>query len=95
MDFRTVIELELKEYFSDIVEQIEPYTLFAVLKELEAQQKLQKEILSVLHKIRKAGNIAAHDLKVYETEKSANVRNFITALEFFNDFQNQQPRRKR
>ena len=41
-------------------------------------------MISILHAIRRAGNIAAHKLETYESDKCKNVKNFIKTLAFFN-----------
>lgn len=90
VDFRTVLELELKRAFPEIVEfvkqQSQDYSLFKILKALENQYEVPKHILKVMHRIRIAGNIAAHDVEnAPETEKCEDIQAFLDVLSYFNE----------
>lgn len=90
VDFRTVLELGLKNMFPEIVELVKRqpngYRLFNVLQELQNQQMVSSHILNTMHKVRKDGNIAAHDVKhAPESEKCENVQAFLAVLTYFNE----------
>lgn len=88
VDFRTVLELGLKQIFPEIVdivnEQPHGYTLFGVLKELQNQREVPRDTLDTMHQIRMAGNIAAHDAKnAPESEKCESAQAFLDILTYF------------
>lgn len=90
VDFRTVLELQIKSEFPEIIEHLNKiknndYTLKEMIIELYNQNYIEKEISGLMHEIRKAGNLAAHDSHVIENDKIPNVRNFIQILDFFNN----------
>lgn len=91
VDFRTVMELEIKHHYPEIIEYRrnngKEYSLFSIIKELENQNYISSKIAANLHAIRKAGNIAAHDAKTSGSEKVANLSNFIHVMVYFNDLQ--------
>lgn len=88
VDFRTVMELTIKQYYPEIIETTcQKDSLLATLKELQKQTDIPKHIIDTLHAIRKAGNIAAHDARIVEAEKIANAKNFIKAMAYFNNLE--------
>lgn len=88
VDFRTVMELEIKHHYPEIIEHTcKKDSLLATLKELQKQTDIPKDIIDTLHAIRKAGNIAAHDARFIEVEKIANAKNFIKAMAYFNNLE--------
>lgn len=85
VDFRTVIELTLKQSYPEITESTyKENTLLATLKELQKQTDIPSPIIKKLHAIRQAGNAAAHDAQNIGDEK-INVKNFIDVMAYFND----------
>lgn len=60
--------------------------MFKILKALENQYEVPKHILKVMHRIRIAGNIAAHDVEnAPETEKCEDIQAFLDVLSYFNE----------
>ncbi len=89
VDFRTVLELQIKSEFPEIIEQLNAkrkndFTLKEMINELYKQDYIEPEISNLMHEIRKAGNLAAHDSETVEEDKILNLQNFIIILEFFN-----------
>lgn len=86
VDFRTVMELEIKHRYSKIIEYTsQGYSLFSILEELRSKNCIPSGIIDTLHAIRKAGNIAAHDARIDKDEKIADAKNFIKAMAYFNN----------
>lgn len=89
VDFRTVLELQIKNDFPQIVEEVKKrsndFSLFELIKELENQNYIDKSISYLMHQIRKAGNLAAHNSETIERDKNSIIQNFIDILEFFNE----------
>ena len=84
VDFRTVIELTIKQYYPEIIESTyKGDRLLDILKELQKQTDIPKDIIDKMHAIRKAGNTAAHNAQSIEAEKIT-VKNFIAVMAYFN-----------
>lgn len=98
VDFRTVLELEIKQCFPDVVESFtgdERYSLYRTIEKLEEQGKIDSVKKTAFDNIRIAGNIAAHNLFADEKYKIANITSFMNVLEYFNNYRkNNQNMRK-
>lgn len=89
VDFRTVLELEIKQCFPEVIEEFNDenrYSLRVAIDRLYETKKIDEYRKEAFHDIRKAGNIAAHKLYPYTKFKYQNLNNFITALRFFNTY---------
>lgn len=89
VDFRTVTELEIKEKFPEVVSHVKnsyEYSLYNVIKELGNRKLIDLNHIDCLHRIRKAGNIAAHDGDYSESEKLMCIEDIVEMLRFFNNY---------
>ena len=89
VDFRTVLELEIKQCFPEIIDYFDEenrYSLFKTIEKLEALGKIDSQKRKAFDNIRIAGNIAAHNLYADKKYKIENVNSFIDVLEFFNNY---------
>jgi hypothetical protein len=89
VDFRTVLELEIKQCFPEIIDCFDDdnrYSLFKTIEKLEALGKIDSQKRKAFDNIRIAGNIAAHNLYADKKYKIENVNSFIDVLEFFNNY---------
>ena len=89
VDFRTVLELEIKQCFPEVIEEFNDenrYSLRVAIDRLYETNKIDEYRKKAFHDIRMAGNIAAHKLYPYTKFKYQNLNNFITALRFFNTY---------
>ncbi|MCR5613242.1 DUF4145 domain-containing protein [Treponema sp.] len=89
VDFRTVLELEIKQCFPEVIKEFDDanrYTLNKTIEKLEKLGKIDSQKIKAFDNIRIAGNIAAHNLYADESYKLKNVNSFIKVLEFFNDY---------
>ena len=89
VDFRTVLELEIKQCFPEILDCFDDenrYSLFKTIEKLEELGIIDSQIRKAFDNIRIAGNIAAHNLYADKSYKLKNVNSFIKVLEFFNDY---------
>ncbi len=90
VDFRTVLELEIKQCFPEIIDEFDNkenrYSLNKTIEKIREKENLDNEIIKAFHNIRIAGNIAAHNLYADTSYKLKNVNSFIKVLEFFNDY---------
>ncbi len=89
IDFRTVMELEIKFLFPEIFEEVklrnnDEFSLYKAIEELKNQQEVSKSTAIAMHKVRKAGNNAVHDMYISEYDKFDNLKAFLVVLEFFN-----------
>ncbi len=95
VDFRTVLELQIKSDFPEIIEQIKEkrnkdFSLKEMIIELYNHNYIDKTTADLMHEIRKAGNLAAHDSETIEKDKIPNVYNFLEILKFFNELRKKQ-----
>lgn len=80
--FRTCIEVTLKTVFKDEYNFTDDDSLKYVIDTLEEDKKIE-EILSIIIKLRKAGNDAIHQVKVFSPDEIAQIIvYFDTAMEF-------------
>lgn len=91
VDFRTVLELEIKQCFPDIInnnfdDKHNRYSLYKIIEELKKRNLINEEQKKAFHFIRQAGNIAAHELYPDEKYSKENIVRFIDVLTFFNDY---------
>ena len=90
VDFRTVLELEIKQCFPDIIstfnETTNKYSLCNSIDLLYKLNIIDDEQKNSFHNIRIAGNIAAHNLYADEDYKKLNVANFLKVLAYFDDY---------
>lgn len=90
VDFRTVLELEIKLCFPEIIEEFNDtnrYSLFKTIEKLNEKDLIDNSIRKSFDNIRMAGNIATHTpASLSDDYKKINVAQFIKVLEFFNDF---------
>lgn len=95
VDFRTVLELEIKQCFPEIVgtyNGLNEYTLnknnslATTIDKLEKQGHIDKDKRAAFDNIRQAGNIAAHELYPNEDFNKLNIIHFIDVLEYFNNY---------
>lgn len=90
VDFRTVMELELKRAFPDIVELVKQqprgYSLFSVVEALQNQRVVPRPIAAAMRQVRKSGNIGAHDAaNASEHKKCESAQAFLTVLTYFDE----------
>lgn len=87
VDFRTVLELEIKQCFPDIIKTFNDttnkYSLYNTIETLCERNLISEEQKKAFHNIRIAGNIAAHNLYADEDYKKLNVANFLKVLAYF------------
>lgn len=88
VDFRTVLELEIKQCFPGIIDEEfysekNRYSLYKIIEKLYELKKINFGECQAFHNIRLAGNIAAHNLYADESYKKLNVAKFIEILGFF------------
>ena len=92
VNFRTVLELEIKQCFPEVIEEFEEfndenrYSLRVAIDRLYETNKIDEYRKKAFHDIRMAGNIAAHELYADTEFKYQNLNNFITVLRFFNTY---------
>lgn len=89
VDFRTVLELEIKQCFPYIIDEfdeINKYSLFKTIQKLSSYGLITSGKEEAFTNIRMAGNIAAHELYADEKYKKENAKQFIKVLEFFNKY---------
>lgn len=96
VDFRTVLELEIKQCFPEIInrkfdDRDNRYSLFNIIDELYNQNLINEEQKQAFHNIRIAGNIAAHNLYADENYKKLNVENFLKVLAYFDNYRSKNP----
>lgn len=97
VDFRTVLELEIKQCFPEIIEEFNDenrYSLRVAIDRLHETGKISFENKEAFHDIRKAGNIAAHTLYSNPKFKFPNLNNFVKVLNFFNEYRQHNPNKK-
>lgn len=89
VDFRTVLELQIKTVFPGIVKDASNnergFSLFEAINELEKQGYISSEIKSAMHKIRIAGNVATHEFCFDPVQDIPNIKNLLRILKFFNE----------
>lgn len=101
VDFRSVLELQIKATFSDFVQKYideKNYSLENIIKELKASKLINGEQTYAMHQIRISGNAATHEMKRFDDEDennywksfnkddSDNLNYLLTILEFFNNY---------
>ena len=89
VDFRTVLELEIKQCFPEVIEEFNDenrYSLRVAIDRLYETNKIDEYRKKAFHDIRMAGNIAAHELYPDTKFKYQNLNNFITVLRFLNEY---------
>ena len=89
VNFRTVLELEIKQCFPEVIEEFNGanrYSLQVAIDRLYETNKIDEYRKKAFHDIRMAGNIAAHELYADTEFKYQNLNNFITVLRFFNTY---------
>lgn len=95
VDFRTVLELEIKQCFYDEItfyfESEENYSLYNIINSLLFMKKIPNEISQAFHTIRKDGNLAAHKLRGDPKHCSQNLSAFMKSLEFINNYVKNNP----
>lgn len=88
IDFRTVMEILIKNNYPEIVEYVksqnnDEFLLYKSIEELKKQQEIHKNICVAMNQIRKAGNNAVHDMEISDYDKFDNVKAFLLVLQFF------------
>ena len=86
VDFRTVLELEIKQCFPKIIDSFDDtnrYSLFKTINILSYQRKINYKTKCAFNEIRIAGNIAAHNLYTNNTFNKTNVLRFHEILQYF------------
>lgn len=88
VDFRTVLELEIKQCFPSVVNKFDEnqYSLSKTIQKLVDYNLINSKTKDSFDNIRKAGNIAAHELYPDDRYKKENVFQFIKVLDFFNSY---------
>lgn len=90
VDFRTVLELEIKQCFPQIIEEFnfneDRYSLAKTIKKLKEKNLIDTIAYDAFNNIRISGNIAAHNLYADENFKKLNVSNFIRVLQYFDEY---------
>jgi len=89
VDFRTVLELQLKQTFSTVItyqDDAKKYSLKNHIDLLKHKGIIDKEHHNAFSSIRIAGNIAAHELYTSEDYKLKNIKAFLQVLDFFNEY---------
>ena len=92
IDFRTVMEILIKNNYPEIVESVkkqnnDEFLLYKSINELEKEREVPKDICTAMNRIRKAGNNAVHDIETSEYDKFDNVHAFLKLLEFFSSLE--------
>lgn len=88
IDFRTVMEILIKNNYPEIVEYVksqnnDEFLLYKSIEELKKQQEIHKNICVAMHQIRKAGNNAVHKMEISDYDKFENIQAFLQVLDFF------------
>ena len=101
VDFRSVLELQIKATFKDIVQKYideKNYSLANVIRELKAKKLITGEQAFAMHQIRISGNAATHQLKTFDydddnynwddfnEDDSENLNYLLKILKFFNKY---------
>lgn len=96
VDFRSVLELQIKKTFSQIVKSVKERnndyaSLNELICELEKKKYIKIDIINSMHQIRKEGNLATHDMERHEDgfigkEDFDSIKNFLNVLDFFNTY---------
>lgn len=93
IDFRTVLELEIKQCFPEVVDKLyelngsNNITLEKITTQLKSSEKIETDVKAAFDNIRTAGNLATHDPGVLKDEfKTENVVRFIDVLSSFEDY---------
>lgn len=88
VDFRTVLELEIKQCFPKVIgiNDDKKYNLKKTIDKLKFEKNIDIKTIKAFDNIRIAGNIAAHQLYGSDSFKKQNVVNFVKTLEFFNNY---------
>ena len=98
VDFRSVLELQIKTTFPDIVQNYiddKNYSLANIINELYANKFISNEISKAMHQIRKSGNAATHEMKDFDDENVSYINNendseslnyLLKILNFFNNY---------
>ena len=95
------MELQIKTTFQDIVQKYideQNYSLSTIINELKTKKLISGEIANAMHKIRKSGNAATHQMKLFDEDEennywddfnkddSDNLNHLLMILEFFNTY---------
>ncbi len=87
--FRTAMEVELRFLFPDLISSFgKDFCLRTVLETLKTLFKISQldfEVFDELDKIRKEGNLSAHENNYNEKYLSRTITSFINVMKFFND----------
>ena len=89
VDFRSVLELQIKTTFPDIVKpyiENNEFSLANIINELKRLEKIDEYKARAMHKIRKSGNAATHEMKTIDKDDFTNLDNLLTILTFFNTY---------
>ena len=89
VDFRSVLELQIKTTFPKIVKpyiENKSFSLSSIINELKEKRIIDEDIASAMHKIRIAGNAATHEMKTYDKDDFDNLSNLLKILLFFNKY---------
>lgn len=101
VDFRSVLELQIKATFKDIVQKYideKNYSLANVIRDLKAKKLITGEQAFAMHQIRISGNAATHQLKTFDydddnynwddfnEDDSENLNYLLKILKFFNKY---------
>lgn len=90
VDFRTVLELEIKQCFPQIIDEFNfednRYSLAKTIIKLKEKNLIDNINYDAFNNIRISGNIAAHNLYADENFKKLNVSNFLRVLKYFDDY---------
>lgn len=101
IDFRSVLELQIKETFKDLVQKYidkKNYSLANIVRELEANKMITGDMAFAMHQIRISGNAATHQLKTFDyddnnycwddfnEDDSENLNYLLKILKFFNTY---------
>ena len=102
VDFRSVLELQIKTTFSDLVKpyiEKKEFILSDIIDDLKTKKGIDETIIRAMHGIRISGNAATHELKTFDEDDFENYRinnynkddlqslnNLQIVLEFFNTY---------
>ncbi len=101
VDFRSVLELQIKATFPKHVKSFidkKDFSLEKIINQLQKEKLISSQLASAMHKIRISGNAATHWMKSFDDEDennywntfnkddSENLNHLLKILEFFNNY---------
>lgn len=85
VNFRTVMEKELKNHFPEVVRKYgKDFCLSKALSDLKIEN-IDWKVLNDMDNVREEGNLAAHENEYRREYLKRTINSFIRVLEFFNN----------